>query len=257
MTLAEIAAIAAAIAEDCSALPMRHFRQGGLDIDLKADLSPVTRADRATEEAIRAGLTDVFPDHGVFGEEFGVSGSLDGPAWIIDPIDGTRLFMAGYPAFGMLMGHLQSGVPKVGIVRMPALDETFVGIAGAGATLNGVPVRARPITRLSEALVFVNEPGRVFADDQARFARLCEIGHTRRMSTDCYPHALVAAGHVDAVTDMGLEPYDFLPLVPLIEATGGVITDWEGAPLGLGSDGRVVTAATPELHGEVLEVLHG
>ncbi|QIE44623.1 inositol monophosphatase [Pseudohalocynthiibacter aestuariivivens] len=255
--LDEIARLAARIAEDASTIPMGHFRQGGLGIELKGDESPVTVADRATEEAIRAALAEAFPGHGIFGEEFGISGSLDGPAWIIDPIDGTRYFLSGYPGFGMLIGHLQSGVPQVGVVRMPALNETYVGVRGGAATLNGTPIRVRTTTQLTEALIFVNEPERTHADDPARFARLCKIGHTRRMSYDCYPHAMVAAGQIDAVTDMGLEPYDFLPLTPLIEAAGGIITDWQGCPLDLGSDGRVVTAATPDLHRAVLEVLNG
>ena len=128
---------------------------------------------------------------------------------------------------------------------------------GGIATLNGAAITTRETTSLADAIVFVNEAERTHALDPALFARLCSIGHTRRMSYDCYPHALVASGQIDAVTDVGLEPYDFLPLTPLIEAAGGVITDWSGAPLGMGSDGRVVTAATRELHGELLEVLNG
>ncbi|WP_324754871.1 inositol monophosphatase family protein [Roseovarius sp. Pro17] len=259
MSLIEIAAIAARIAEDASAVPMRHFRQSDLGIETKDDVdsSPVTIADRATEEAIRAALSAEFPGHGIFGEEFGIAGSLDGPAWIIDPIDGTRFFLTGYPGFGMLIGHLRAGVPQIGIVRMPALNETFVGIRGGGATLNGAPIAVRATTRLEDARLYINEAERTHVHDPALFARLCKIGHTRRMSHDCYPHALVAAGQIDAVTDIGLEPYDFMPLVPLIEAAGGIITDWEGRPLALGSDGRVVTAATPALHAALLDVLNG
>lgn len=257
MTLARIAAEATRIAEAASAVPMRHFRQAGLGIEIKddADASPVTIADRATEKAIRAALADAFPGHGIFGEEFGTEGSLDGPAWIIDPIDGTRSFLTGHPAFGMLIGHLHAGVPQVGIVRMPALDETFTGIRGGAATLNGAPIRVRDVVRLDQARLYVNEAERMHALAPETFARLCTLGHTRRMSYDCYPHAMVAAGLIDAVTDIGLEPYDFLPLVPLIEAAGGVITDWQGRGLALGSDGRVVTAATPALHAALLEVL--
>jgi len=252
----DLAAIAARIAEAARAVPMRYVHQGGLGIEAKADASPVTVADRATEEAIRAALALEFPGHEIFGEEVGITGSLEGPAWIIDPIDGTRFFLSGYPGFGMLLGYLQEGVPPVGVVRMPALNETFVGSA-AGATLNGAPIRTRRVKRLSEATLFINEAGSCWADDRVRFARLCAAGHTRRMSYDCYPHALLGAGHVDAVTDIGLEPYDFLPLAPLIEAAGGVITDWEGRALWLGSDRRVVTAATPALHAELLDLLHG
>ncbi|MFX0540437.1 inositol monophosphatase family protein [Roseovarius sp. S4756] len=259
MKLQQIAAIAARIAEEASAVPMRHFRQGSLGVETKddADSSPVTIADRATEEVIRAALAAEFPGQGIFGEEFGIAGSLDGPAWIIDPIDGTRFFLTGYPAFGMLIGHLQAGVPQVGIVRMPALDETYMGIRGGGATLNGVPINVRGTTELTDARLYINEPQRTFERDPALFARLCKVGHTRRMSFDCYPHAMVASGQIDAVTDIGLEPYDFLPLVPLIEAAGGIITDWEGGALTLGSDGRVVTAATPALHAALLDVISG
>lgn len=252
-----IAASAAQITEAASAVPMRHFRKGGLGIQSKADDSPVTIADRATEQAIRDAIGARFPGHGVYGEEFGISGSMDGPAWIIDPIDGTRFFLSGYPGFGMLLGYLEGGVPQVGVVRMPALNETFVGLRGGAATLNGAMVRTRTTTALDAAVVFVNEAERTMALDADLFARLCRVGHTRRMSYDCYPHALVAAGQIDVVTDVGLEPYDFLPLIPLIEAAGGVITDWSGAPLGMGSDGRVVTAATPDLHRQMLEVLNG
>ncbi|PVA11736.1 inositol monophosphatase [Pelagivirga sediminicola] len=259
MSLNDIANTAARIAEAASAVPMRYFRQGGLGIETKddGDNSPVTIADRETETAIRAALAHAFPGHGVFGEEFGTQGSLDGPAWIIDPIDGTRFFLTGYPAFGMLIGHLQAGVPQVGIVRMPALGETFAGIRGGAATWNGAPISVRATTRLEDALLFVNEPERTHAADPALFARLCRAGYTRRMSYDCYPHAMVAAGQIDAVTDMGLEPYDFMPLVPLVEAAGGVITDWQGRALSLGSDGRVVTAAGAALHAQLLELLNG
>lgn len=259
MTLNEIAAIAARISESASAVPMRHFRQSGLGVEVKqdADSSPVTIADRATEEAIRAALGAEFPGHGIFGEEFGTEGSLEGPAWIIDPIDGTRFFLSGYPGFGMLIGHLQAGVPQIGIVRMPALDETFVGIRGSGATLNGAAIAVRTTTSLEEALIFVNEPERTYALNPALFQRLCQIGHTRRMSYDCYPHALVAAGQIDAVTDIGLEPYDYLPIAPLVEAAGGIITDWQGRALTLESDGRVITAATPEIHTALLDILNG
>jgi inositol-phosphate phosphatase/L-galactose 1-phosphate phosphatase/histidinol-phosphatase len=155
----------------------------------------------------------------------------------------------------MLLGRLVGGVPQVGIVRMPALGETFVGAVGGEATLNGRRIACRGTTSLAEAMVYINEPERLVADNPERFARLCKIGHTRRIGYDCYPHALVAAGQIDAVVDCGLEPYDYLPLVALVEAAGGVICDWNGDPLRLGSDGRVITAATPALRDALLETI--
>jgi histidinol phosphatase-like enzyme (inositol monophosphatase family) len=254
MDLAAITARAAAMTERASAIAMRHFR-GRLEISTKSDASPVTQADRETEAFLRRELEQSFPDHAIFGEEFGISGDLTGPSWIIDPIDGTRSYLSGHPTFGMLLAHLQGGVPRAGIVRMPALDETFAAHANGTATLNGTRIQTRDTKRLSDAILYINEPEKIFADNPDRFARLCTAGHTRRMSYDCYPHALVAAGHVDAVCDIGLEPYDYLPLVPLIEAAGGIITDWAGAPLSLQSDGRVVTAATPDLYARLRDLI--
>ncbi|WP_243612733.1 inositol monophosphatase family protein [Shimia aestuarii] len=254
--LEEIGAIAEKISREASAIPMAHFR-AALDIDAKADDSPVTVADRKTEAYIRDALQSAFPDHGIFGEEYGISGSLDGETWIIDPIDGTRSFITGSPLFGMLLGFLAEGRPKLGLVRMPALDETFVGLAGSGATLNGAAIHCRQTRTLSEAMIYLNEGERLAGMNPELFGRLCRSGHTRRMAYDCYPHALVAAGQIDAVVDCGLEPYDYLPLVGLIEAAGGVITDWQGRDLTLDSDGKVVTAATPELLQEMLELING
>jgi fructose-1,6-bisphosphatase/inositol monophosphatase family enzyme len=138
---------------------------------------------------------------------------------------------------------------------MPALNETFVGLDQVAATHNGKPIKASGVTKLDQAKLFINEAERTSSHYPALFERLCNSGHTRRMSYDCYPHAMVAAGHIDAVTDMGLEPYDYLPLVPIVQAAGGVITDWKGQPLNIYSDGRVLSAATPELHEELLAML--
>ncbi|SHH16769.1 inositol monophosphatase family protein [Cognatishimia maritima] len=252
----KIGEIAERIAREASAIPMSHFR-APLDIDAKADESPVTVADRETEAFIRDALQSAFPGHGIFGEEYGISGSLDGETWIIDPIDGTRTFITGSPLFGMLMGYLVGGRPKIGLVRMPALDETYIGLEGQGATLNGARIRCRDTRELGEAMIYVNEAERLQSMNPDLFGRLCRIGHTRRMAYDCYPHALVASGQIDAVVDCRLEPYDFLPLVGLIKASGGVITDWEGNDLTMKSDGKVVTATTPELLQAMLDVVNG
>ncbi|MDA5094134.1 inositol monophosphatase [Aliiroseovarius sp. KMU-50] len=251
----EVSDVAKRIAMQASAIPMSHFR-APLNITDKADDSPVTIADQKTETFIRHALECSFPDHGIFGEEYGISGSLEGETWIVDPIDGTRSFITGSPLFGMLMGYLVEGEPRLGLVRMPALNETYVGVPGVGASCNDLPIRCRETQALDDALVYINEAERIQKMNPALFTRLCTIGHTRRMAYDCYPHALVASGQIDAVIDCGLEPYDYLPLVGLVHAAGGIITDWGGNALTLESDGRVVTAATPELHAQVLSVLN-
>ncbi len=250
-----IAQIACKIAEDASAISLSYFRKT-LDVSTKTDDSPVTIADQKTEQFIRDALSEQFPEHGIFGEEFGITGDLDKDIWIIDPIDGTRSFITGNPLFGMLIGHLVQGVPKIGLIRMPALNEIYLGVTGGGATCNGEAIACRKTETLSDALVYINEAERISANNPTLFRRLCSVGHTRRMGYDCYPHALVASGQIDAVIDFGLEPYDYLPLVALINVAGGVITDWNGQELTLKSDGRVVSAATPKLHQELLTIIN-
>jgi inositol-phosphate phosphatase / L-galactose 1-phosphate phosphatase / histidinol-phosphatase len=246
---------AIAIVKAASAVPLRHFRQP-LSVDAKPDDSPVTIADRKTEVEIRRLLAEAFPDDGIFGEEFGNSGTTNGRLWVIDPIDGTRSFISGNPLFGMLLALVEDGTPTLGVVGMPALGEVFAGGRDAPATLNGTPIRASAVTRLSDAVIYVNEGDRLHATHPDAFARLMQVGATRRFAYDCYPHALVAAGHVDCVVDLGLEPYDFLSLQPLIEAAGGVVADWHGNPLTLESDGRIVSAATSDLLHQMLDLLN-
>ncbi|WP_209017611.1 inositol monophosphatase family protein [Roseibium aggregatum] len=243
------------ITSQASRFPMQYFR-AKLDLEAKADDSPVTIADRKTEAFIRDKLSEAFPGDGIFGEEYGTE-NLDASAiWIIDPIDGTRSFITGNPLFGMLLGRYKDKQPQIGLVRMPALEETYVGAAGIGATLNGAPIACRKTEKLQDAMVYINEAEKLNAASPERFARLCMVGHTRRMAYDCYPHALVASGQIDLVVDCGLEPYDYLPLVALVEAAGGIMCDWNGNALSLGSDGRVITAATPALRDQMLEILN-
>ena len=241
------------IAAEASPVAMAHFRKP-LDITAKSDLSPVTVADQETERAIRTALEAAFPGESILGEEFGQSGSA-ADMWIVDPIDGTRSFIAGLPLFGMLLGYVAEGVPLVGVINMPALGEVYAGARGVGATLNGAPIRASTCTKLSEARLFINEADKLAVETPAQFARLVTAGALRRLGADCYPHALVASGHVDAVVDFGLQPYDYLPVAAVVQAAGGVMTDWHGAPLSLGSDGRTLTAATPELHADLMELV--
>lgn len=233
---------------------MSHFRNSP-DVETKSDLSPVTVADKETEQSIRDGLARAFPGEAIFGEEFGrTSDSED--IWIIDPIDGTRSFITGLPLFGMLLGYLQGGNPQLGIIRMPALDEVYAGAVGLGATCNGVAISVSACTKLSTANLFLNEGDKMATHEPDVFARLIKAGALRRMGADCYPHALVARGLVDAVVDFDLQPYDYLPVSAVVHAAGGIMTDWQGQKLTMASDGRTLTAATPALHGELLELVN-
>jgi len=256
LTKADYAAHAIKIAAFAGEAAMQYFR-GQLGTQFKADASPVTQADKSVETLVRDYLAEQFPDHGIFGEEHGIEGADREHLWIIDPIDGTRSFLSGHPLFGFLLAHLVDGVPDIGVIGMPALDEVFLGIKGEGATLNGAKIQSSNQIGLSECILYINEAEKIFRDHPEVFDSLIRTGQTRRFGYDCYPHALLAAGHVDAVVDYDLQPYDYLALMVVIEEAGGVMTDWDGRPLNLKSDGRVLSAATPQLHARLLAQVGG
>ncbi|KIC38439.1 inositol monophosphatase [Ruegeria sp. ANG-R] len=253
---ADIATHANEIARIAADAARGYFR-GTLGVEFKADESPVTQADKGVEAVVRQYLADKFPDDGIFGEEQGFEGLDRQNVWIVDPIDGTRSFLSGHPLFGFLLGYLTDGVPRLGVIGMPALNEVLIGMKDQGATLNGKPVSVSGTCRLSDAVLFVNEGDKIYRDHPALFDRLMTSGQTRRFAYDCYPHALLAMGHVDAVIDYDLQPYDYLPVTAVVEAAGGIMSDWDGKPLDLNSDGRVISAATPQLHAELLELVNG
>ena len=242
------------VQREAAATALRHFRSS-LDVDLKSDASPVTVADLTIEREAREQIKAAFPDHEILGEEYG-AGDLTKPnVWVIDPIDGTRSFLSGNPAFGFLLALYQEGQNILSMVSMPALGEVFLGLKGQRATLNGAPISCSNRTSLSDAILYINEGEKLFDREPQVHARLVRCGHTRRFAYDCYPHALMAAGFVDCVVDYDLKPFDYLPLAGVIESAGGIMTDWQGRKLSFESDGRVVSAATPELHRELLGIV--
>lgn len=233
---------------------MSYFRQT-LEVEMKEDESPVTAADKHIEREVRETLEKRFPDHSILGEEYGAGDLNNNHVWVIDPIDGTRSFMTGHPLFGFLLAYLNKGIVEHSIVSMPALNERYVGTRIHGATLNGQRIRCSKTLELEQALIYINEGDKLFESVPYVHSNLLSVGHTRRFSYDCYPHALLAAGHVDVVVDYDLKPFDYLPLAGVIEAAGGIISDWQGNALDYDSDGCVVSAATPQLHRQILSVL--
>ncbi|WP_120500069.1 inositol monophosphatase family protein [Roseovarius sp. EL26] len=248
LTLADHAARIADIAGDAA----RGYFRGRLGVEFKTDESPVTQADKGVEDKVREYIKEHFPDHGIFGEEHGIEGENSRQMWVIDPIDGTRSFLSGHPLFGFLLCHLMDGLPQIGVIGMPALNEVLIGEKGQGTTLNGSLVRSSAQTELSKAILFVNEGEKLHRDYPEMFDQLINAAQTMRFSYDCYPHALLAMGHVDAVVDYDLQPYDYLAVSVVVEEAGGIVTDWAGRPLTLQSDGRIVSAATPQLHAQLL-----
>ncbi len=241
------------ITEQASNIPKKYFR-AEFEVDHKLDKSPVTIADRETEEFIRDALKQHFPGHAIFGEEFGRQQNDSEYEWIIDPIDGTRSFVAGMPLYGMLLALLKNQQPQLGIIRMPELNEVYAGDCQT-ATLNQSPIHCSSAAAIEDAIIYINEGEKINVHNPALFKQLCTRGRVMRLGYDCYPHALLAAGSVDLVIDFDLKPYDYFSLIPVVEGAGGVITDWQGQSLNMESSGQVVSAATPALHQQALALL--
>ncbi len=252
----DLLSIAHALADAAAARSMPYFRTP-LDIITKADESPVTLADRAAETAMREVLAARAGADGIFGEEHGQERLDAERIWVLDPIDGTRSFITGSPLWGTLIGVLQGGRVVLGMVDMPVLRERWVGRAGQGATRDGQPVRASGCTEIAKARIVTTSPDIFAPADWQAFDRLSRQCAMRRFGGDCYGYAQLAGGTIDLVVETGLQPYDYLGPAGLIEAAGGVVTDWEGRPLGLQADCRVIAAATPELHRQAMAILAG
>ena len=247
--------IANALADAAASHSMRWFRTS-LDIITKADDSPVTLADRAAETAMREILEVRCTADGIYGEEHGGDRLEADRIWVLDPIDGTRSFITGSPLWGTLVGVLQGGRVVFGMVDMPVLGERWTGQVGKGAQRNGEAVHVSACTMIDRARIVTTSPDIFSPADWQAFDRLSRQCAMRRFGGDCYGYAQLAGGTIDLVVETGLQPYDYLGPAGLIEAAGGVITDWLGQPLGLESDGRVIAAATPELHRAALGMLH-
>ncbi len=246
---------------DAAAAEILPLFRAGLTVENKGaeDYDPVTEADRAAEDAIRTLIARRFPDHGIFGEEYGRSEGSAPFVWVIDPIDGTRAFVCGLPVWSTLIGLLHEGRPVIGVMNQPFVGERFVAgpeQAYMETARGRTELVARATDTLSAAIVSTTTSDLYTAPRQA--AALSALRHKTRMiryGTDAYAYALLAAGHIDIALDVAMAPYDIVALIPLIERAGGVVTTWDGEPADQGGD--IVASASPTLHAQVLEVLKG
>jgi histidinol phosphatase-like enzyme (inositol monophosphatase family) len=246
--------LAGQLADAARPIVTRHFRTG-LVVDDKADLSPVTIADREAESAMRGLLDQHAPQHGVFGEEHGAVRTDAEYVWVLDPIDGTRAFITGLPIFGTLIALLHRGRPVLGLIDQPVLQERWLGVAGERSTLNGRPISVRSCTALDRAYMYSTTPIMFSGASAQRHEALTERVKLFRWGGDCYAYGLLAAGHVDLVVENSLKLYDFAALVPVVQGAGGLITDWRGQPLDARSDGSVLAAGDEAVHRAALLVL--
>ena len=246
--------LAAELANAAGAAIRPYFRTA-LTVDDKADLSPVTAADRAAELVMLKLIAARFPQHGIIGEEYGRERDDAEFIWVLDPIDGTKSFISGVPLFGTLIALARHGKPILGIIDQPISHERWVGAEGRETTHNGRVVRCRPCHGIAAATIFATSPDMFRGDDSDAFSRVARAAKLVRYGADCYAYGLVALGFVDVVIEASLNPYDFSAMLPIIEGAGGIATDWQGAPLGLSSDGRVLIAGDKRTHGDALDLL--
>ncbi len=251
--------VALPLVDEAGRLALEHFRKP-IAVQNKMGpgaFDPVTEADRGVEALIRAGLGRAWPDSPILGEEEGFTPGTSAWSWIIDPIDGTRAFISGVPQWGILLGLLNEGRPVAGIMRQPYLDETFLGDPSGAWLLRAgsrSPLRTSGKTDLDEAILYSTQP-RLFADagEMAGFDRVSAAVRMTRFGGDCYSYCLIAHGFVDLVIESSLQAYDIVPLIPILEAAGGVVTGLDGtSPL---TGGTVVAAANPELHAKALALM--
>ncbi len=247
--------LAVRLADSARAIARAHFRTA-LVVERKADLSPVTLVDRAIETELRRMIRAEFPDHGIRGEEFAAE---DGGefTWVLDPIDGTKSYISGYPLFGSLIALLRGERPVLGIIEAPALQERWLGCEGRATQFNGIPATTSQCEDLSAARVYTTTTDNFSADERRRFDALCNVVAMRRYGGDCYLYGMLASGHCDLVIETRLKPHDYLPMIPVIEGAGGRISDWSGVGLGSSSsdDGRVLAAASETLWRQALAAL--
>lgn len=258
---AELLRFAVETARDAGAIALNYFRTDMPVINKSATgrYDPVTEADREVERLIRRRIEAAYPAHGIVGEEES-SRTGDGiHQWVLDPIDGTRAFISGIPLWGILLGLRIRNECILGVLHQPFLGETFAGIRDGKATFENAAglqaIRTRKTTDLADAILYCTHPS-IFGQqgDLDRFLKVAGLCRMMRYGGDCYLYGLLACGHIDLVIEGGLAPYDIVPLIPIIEAAGGVVSNWEGGSAISG--GRIVAAATRELHEAALSTLN-
>lgn len=259
-TQKDVQRVAKLAADAARAETLKYFRSQDLSADNKGvgKFDPVTVADRAAEQAIRAVLSEERPEDGIIGEEFGNTTGTTGLTWVLDPIDGTRAYISGIPMWGTLIAVADEDGPMFGIIDQPYIGERFTGGFGT-ARMTGphgdAVLKVRQTTDLSDATLMSTFPEIGTEAERRAFYNVEKEVRLTRYGADCYAHALLASGTIDLVIEAGLAPYDVQAPIAVVLAAGGLVTNWEGGPAHDG--GQLLAAATPELHAAALVLLQG
>lgn len=224
------------------------------DNKLAGGYDPVTEADRAAERALRTAIEAAYPDHAIWGEEYGWTREGAGKVWSLDPVDGTRALVCGLPSWSVLVGLLDEGRHVGGMIDLPALNETLVGLDGE-TWRNGEKVRSSGCTLLADARLSTTDPHLFAGDEWEAFERVRTASRVTRFGLDAMAYARIATGDIDLVIENSLKRHDYDALIAVVRGAGGHIGDWQG-----GSDfspGKVVAAASRALYDQAVEALHG
>ena len=254
-SLEEFKTFANFLADETAKITMNYFRQK-LDIETKKDETPVTIADKEAELNIRKLIHDKYPTHGILGEEFESSNIDSDFLWVIDPIDGTRSFIAGHKDFGSLISLLYKNEPIIGIIDCPAHNERWLGIKGASTTCNGKIINTSKKKSIKDCYAFTS--GLYFDNPDFRegFNKVIKKIKYYRMGGDCYMYGMLASGLIDIVVEDTLKAYDYMALIPVIQGAGGIISDKNGNKISLNSDGSLVACCSENIHNETIRILN-
>jgi len=231
---------------------IRPYFRSGVDVESKSDETPVTIADRTVEARLREIIEQHRPEDGIIGEEYGIKERKNQYDWVLDPIDGTKSFIAGRPSFGTLIALCEDGVPILGIIDQPILNERWIGAKSHPTTFNGQKVTTRNCNALNEAFAASTTPI-MFVD---RGLKLEQESKSVLWGGDCYSYGLLASGGLDAVVETQLGTYDYCALPPIVNGAGGWMGDWNGKPLNIHSDGRAIAVGDVALKDQLLDVLN-
>lgn len=255
--LIELEGFALELAHTAGGIAQAYFRSNfAVDNKDAGGFDPVTSADHAIENVLREAIQSAYPDHGIVAEEFGNKDAAAEYCWYIDPIDGTRAFLMGSPLWGTLVGLTHEGRPVFGLLAQPVLEELYFGSPGGSwliASSKRTRLRSSGCRELGRARLASTHPRMFKGGEQAAFERLAASCLLDRYGGDCYNYAMLAAGFADLVVESGLKPFDIVPLVPLLEHAGCVVSSWSGGTVLAG--GNVVAAASAELHAAALATL--
>ncbi len=240
------------LADKSAEIIRQNFRKS-IDVEQKSDLSPVTIADKQSEEIMRDIIHKEFPNHGIIGEEFGEEKPEADFVWILDPIDGTKSFICGALSFGTLIALTYKKQPVLGVINHPILNEFLIG-DNKICLLNDVQVKVREKNNLSEAVLLTTDHLNIKKyQNSEKFERLINSVWLYRNWGDCYGYYLLATGFADIMIDPIMSVWDTMALLPIVNGAGGIITDYHGHDA---TKGNSIIAATPKLHSKVIELLN-